>query len=153
MLASRGFRLAQGPVTSVLLGMSGQRRRIQINNSRGMPKVAKSADEAVSFIRSRDQLFVHGIAAVPHALVSALVRRHDSLRQVEVFHLHTEGPAPYLDHPESFHLTSFFVGHNARAATQRGEADFLPVFLSEVPLLFSRGHIKLDAALITVSPP
>lgn len=113
----------------------------------------KSADEAVSHIRSHDQIFVHGIAAVPHALIAALVRRHNTLRGVELYHLHTEGPAPYLDYPESFHLTSFFVGHNVRAATQRGDADFLPIFLSEVPLLFSRGQVKLDAALVTVSPP
>jgi len=34
-----------------------------------------------------------------------------------------------------------------------GEADYIPVFLSEVPNLFHRGIVKLDAALIQVSPP
>ena len=130
-----------------------QTRNINALNFRGVPKVVKTADEAVAHIRSHDQLFIHGIAAVPHALVAALVRRHSSLRDVEIYHIHTEGPAPYLDHPESFHLTSFFVGHNVRAATQRGDADYIPIFLSEVPSLFAKNRIKLDAALVTVSPP
>ena len=35
----------------------------------------------------------------------------------------------------------------------RGQADFTPIFLSEIPLLFRRNIVNLDVALIQVSPP
>jgi acyl-CoA hydrolase len=31
--------------------------------------------------------------------------------------------------------------------------DFVPVFLSEIPILFRKNILPLDVALITVSPP
>ena len=37
--------------------------------------------------------------------------------------------------------------------TERGDADFVPVFLSDIPALFSTGRIPLDAPLDQVSPP
>ncbi len=49
-----------------------------------------------------------------------------------------------------FRDNSFFIGHNAREAVNSGRADFVPIFLSEIPLLFNRKIIKLDVALINV---
>jgi len=46
-----------------------------------------------------------------------------------------------------------FIGGNARKAVNDGRGDFTPIFLGETPLLFRRGIVPLDAALITVSPP
>jgi len=40
-----------------------------------------------------------------------------------------------------------------RQAVNDGRADFTPCFLSEIPGLFTRGRLPLDAALIQVSPP
>jgi hypothetical protein len=48
---------------------------------------------------------------------------------------------------------NFFVGPNTRKAVAEGRADFVPVFLSEIPLLFRRGILPLDVALISLSPP
>jgi len=114
-----------------------------------------SAEEAVRVVRSGDRVFVHGVAATPHALLDALVARADELRDVEVTHLHTEGPAPYAA-PEMaghFRTNALFVGANVRRAIAEGRGDYLPVFLSEVPLLFRRGILPLDVALVQVSPP
>ncbi len=55
-----------------------------------------AADEAVAGIRSGEQIFVHGGAATPSALLEALVRRAAELRDVGMIHFHTEGPAPHL---------------------------------------------------------
>ena len=114
-----------------------------------------SADTAVSEIASGDRVFVHTAAAAPQRLVAAMTERAPELRGVEVCHLHTEGDAPYADPAfrESFHVSAFFVGANVRGAVARGEADYIPVFLSEVPALFSRGVLPLDVALVQVSPP
>jgi acyl-CoA hydrolase len=114
-----------------------------------------SAAEAVSLIRSGDRVFIHTAAAAPVALVEALAARAPELKNVETISLHTEGPAPYAA-PElagSFHHKALFMGPNIRAAVAAGTADFLPCFLSEVPVLFRQGILPLDVAMVQVSPP
>lgn len=46
-----------------------------------------------------------------------------------------------------------FIGANVRKATNEGRADYVPVFLSETPLLFRRGIIPLDVAIVQVVYP
>jgi len=114
-----------------------------------------SAAEAVATIASGQRVFVHSAAATPQVLLAALVERAGELRNVEIVQLHTEGPAPYAA-PElaaSFRVNALFLGSNLRDAVARGDADYVPVFLSEVPGLFRRGILPLDVALVHVSPP
>ena len=112
-------------------------------------------EKAVSFIQSRNHIFIHTAAAAPQKLINALTARHKELKSVQIFHLHTEGEAPYTnpEYKESFKTHVFFTAKNVRSAMQSGRADYIPVFLSEVPHLFNRGIVKLDAALVQVSPP
>lgn len=114
-----------------------------------------SADEALSCVKSHDRVFIHSVAAAPRVLIEALTARAHQLHEVEIIHLHTEGPAPYAapGMEKHFRVNALFVGANVREAVQSGRADYLPVFLSEVPLLFRRGIVPLDVALIQVSPP
>jgi acyl-CoA hydrolase len=114
-----------------------------------------SAEEAVAVVQSGNRVFVHSVAAPPRRLIEALTARAPELRVVEIVSLHTEGPAPYAA-PElsrSFRVNALFVGPNVRRAVQEGRADYLPVFLSEVPKLFRSGLLPLDVALVQVSPP
>jgi 4-hydroxybutyrate CoA-transferase len=109
----------------------------------------------VAAVRSGQRVFVHGGAAVPRTLLAALVARAGELRDVELVHLHTLGPAPTAA-PElagSFRHRALFVGPNVREAVQAGRADFVPVFLSDIPDLFRSGRLPLDVALLNVSPP
>ena len=114
-----------------------------------------SAEEAVKIIKSGDRVFIHGAAATPRQLVIAMTGRANELRDVELVHLHTEGPAPYASqqYADNFHTNALFVGANVREAVAEGVADYIPVFLSEVPALFRRGILPLDVALVQVSPP
>ena len=114
-----------------------------------------SAPEALSHIQSESSVYVHTAAAAPVQLVQAMADRCNELRNVKVYQLHTEGPAPYAD-PEcrnAFRVHAFFVGKNVRQAIRDGRADYVPIFLSEVPQLFNRKIIHLDAALVHVCPP
>ena len=114
-----------------------------------------TADEAVAGIRSGQQVFVHGGAATPSVLLEALVGRAADLRDVGIIHFHLEGFAPHLA-PEmagSFRHRALFIGANARAAVNEGRADYVPILLSDVPELFTRGVLPLDAVLINVSAP
>ncbi len=114
-----------------------------------------SADEAVQAIKSHDKILLHSNCAFPSAIVNALVKRKDELRNVSIYHALAVGDMPYLDEgmEKSFTHYAFFIGANSRKAVQEGRAEFLPIFLSEVPLLFISGAIKLDAAVIHISPP
>jgi 4-hydroxybutyrate CoA-transferase len=114
-----------------------------------------TADEAVSVIKSGDRVFIHSVAAAPKRLIDAMTARASELRVVEIVQLHTEGEAPYAAPAlaKSFRVNALFVGANVRDAVQQGRADYLPVFLSEVPKLFRGGLLPLDVALVQVSPP
>jgi acyl-CoA hydrolase len=114
-----------------------------------------SAADAASAVRSEQRVFIHSVAAAPQQLIAALTARAPELRDVELVHLHTEGPAPYAEPSlrASFRTNALFVGANVRSAVASGEADYTPVFLSEVPALFRRRILPLDVALIQVSPP
>ena len=114
-----------------------------------------AAPEAVADIRSGQQVYVHCAAAAPSVLLDALVARAPELTAVGMVHLHTEGPGPHLA-PEMaghFRHRALFVGPNARAAVNEGRADYVPVFLSDVPNLFERGALPLDAVLVNATPP
>jgi acyl-CoA hydrolase len=114
-----------------------------------------SAAEAVSHIRSGDHVFVHGAAAVPNTLLAALVARAADLRGVTMTHLHLEGPGPHLA-PEMaphFRHRALFIGSNARRAVNEGRAEYVPVFLSDIPYLMQRGSVQVDVALLNVTPP
>jgi len=114
-----------------------------------------SPEEAVSVIKSNDRVFIHSITGTPKTLVNAMAKRADELKNVQVNHIHVEGDAPYCrkELTESFRVNNLFVGPNTRKGVQEGWADYVPIFLSEVPLLFRKKVIDLDVAMLTVSPP
>ncbi|HEY6906772.1 MAG TPA: acetyl-CoA hydrolase/transferase C-terminal domain-containing protein, partial [Ignavibacteriaceae bacterium] len=114
-----------------------------------------TADEAVKVIKSGDRIIIQGGCAVPFALVNAMVNRKDVLYDVEIVHILTVGELPYLK-PElqgHFRHNAYFIGGNSRKSVNEGRADFTPIYLYEYPLLFTKGILPLDVALIHVSPP
>ncbi|MEO6213234.1 MAG: acetyl-CoA hydrolase/transferase C-terminal domain-containing protein [Vicinamibacterales bacterium] len=115
---------------------------------------AVTPDEAVSSIQSGMRVFLHGAAATPTPLVEALTRRQDVFG-VTLYHLHTTGPAPFVEpeHEGRFLSVSLFAGPPVREAIDEGRADFIPVFLSDIPRLFVDRVIPLDVALLQLSPP
>src|SRR3954470_13759350 len=110
---------------------------------------------AVAVIRSGDQIYLHCAAATPSVLLDALVARADELHDVSIVHLHIEGPGPHLA-PEMeghFRHRALFIGPNARTAVNEGRADYVPVFLSDVPRLFESGALPLDVVFVNPTPP
>lgn len=113
------------------------------------------AAEAVAPIRSGQSVYVHGASATPETLLAALTARAADLEDVKLIHLHIEGPGPHLA-PEMaghFRHLALFIGPNARRAINEGRAEYIPAFLSDVPHLFRRRILPLDAVLINVTPP
>lgn len=115
---------------------------------------AKSPTVAVAMLQSGMNVFVHGAAATPTPLLQAMADRAD-LDGIRLFHMHLEGPIPFAEPQAStrFRSTSLFTGPALREPIAEGRADFVPVFLSDIPGLFQSGRIPLDAALVQLSPP
>jgi 4-hydroxybutyrate CoA-transferase len=115
---------------------------------------ATSPDAVVSCVESGMRVFVHGAAATPAPLIDALSRRLD-LEGVTLYHLHTSGPAPFAgpEHRGRFFSISLFAAAPVREAIADGRADYVPIFLSDIPALFASGRVPLDVALLQVSPP
>ena len=73
---------------------------------------------------------------------------------MKIHHIHTEGAAEYNapDCAEIFRSNSLFTGANCREPINAGRADFTPIFLGEIPILFYKGIIQPDVALVQVTP-
>jgi acyl-CoA hydrolase len=113
------------------------------------------ADTALSVIESGHRVFVQGSAQTPLYLLRELAKQADRLRKVELVFITVQGDI-LLDRPEyqgSFDINCLFVSDSVREAVREGRADFVPVFLSDIPDLFQKGYLPIDVALVQVSPP
>ncbi|HLO09617.1 MAG TPA: 4-hydroxybutyrate CoA-transferase, partial [Desulfobacteria bacterium] len=122
--------------------------------NRDWTRDAVSAEEAVGLLQSGMNVFVHGAAATPAPLLDSMVRRKE-LEGIRLYHMHTSGDAPFVGPgcEGRFFSISLFTGAALRKPVEEGRADFMPIFLSDIPALFQSGTVKLDAALLQVSPP
>ncbi len=114
-----------------------------------------SAEEAVRLIKSRDRVFLHGSAATPLHMINALLKRAGEVSQVELVSISTFGDIHWREPQvvESFYLNSLFVSANIREWANSSHGGYVPIFLSEIPKLFTDGYLPLDVAIVHVSPP
>lgn len=120
-----------------------------------IPIEYKSAEEALNIIQSGNRVFVHGSSQTPTCLLKALTKHAPRLRDVELVFVTVFGDI-HVDRPEyadSFKINSLFVSGAIRDDVNKGIADYVPVFLSEIPELFKHNILPIDVALVQVSPP
>ncbi len=113
-----------------------------------------TADKAVGVVQTGHRVYYSGNAATPYPLIEALTRRTD-VRDVELNHVLLFGKDPIAgaEFEGRFRHNSLFVGPADRAAVNAGRADYVPVFLFQMPRLFRELIIPLDVAIVQVSPP
>lgn len=113
-----------------------------------------TAEEAIQFVKSGQRVFLHGSAATPVHLITELIRQKDRLNDVELVSISLQGiDMNHHNLAGHFYMNSLFVSESNRRAVNEGMGDYVPVFLSEIPLLFSRNILPLDVAIVHVSPP
>ena len=114
-----------------------------------------TAEEAVSVINSSDLIYVSGNAATPYFLMRALASRKDELKDVELSHVLLLGEDPFSEPGMEGHFrhNSLFVGPADRKAINEGRADYVPIFLHQIPDLFYSGEMSIDVAMLHLSPP
>ncbi len=114
-----------------------------------------SAEEAVQLVKSGDRVFVHGSAATPLFLLNQLLKRAGEISDVEIVSISMFGEIDWKQPgvTDSFYLNSLFVSANIREWANSSRGRYIPIFLSEIPLLFTNGYLPLDVAIVQVSPP
>jgi 4-hydroxybutyrate CoA-transferase len=119
------------------------------------PHKVVDGDRAVEMIQDGHRLFMSGNCSVPKVLLAALVRRAPKLHNIEIDQVLTVCPDDYVSPAMQGHLrvNTMFISDNVRDAVNDGRADFTPCFLSELPDLYRKGPLTLDAAMLHVSPP
>src|SRR5687767_468785 len=115
----------------------------------------KTGEEAVKIVKPGDRVFIHGGAATPTYLLDKLAERASELWNLELVSISMQGKASVMDpkYKASFRMNSLFVSENVRHAVNEGRADYVPIFLSEIPILFRKNILPIDVALVQVSPP
>ena len=114
-----------------------------------------STEQAVGLIKNNERVFIQGGCATPERLVNALTNRSDELKGIEITHIHTEGEAAYA-RPEfstAFHVNAFFIAKNIRPYVNEQHVQYIPMFLSEIPMFIRSGKFPINTALIQVSLP
>lgn len=112
-------------------------------------------EEAIKLVKSGDRVFIHGSAQTPNDICKVFAENHTQFKDVEFVFITVLGDI-YIDQPqyaESFKINSLFVSESVRKSVNEGRADYVPIFLSEIPELFKRNVLPLDVAIVQVSPP
>lgn len=112
-------------------------------------------EQALSILKDNDVIWCQSMAATPYRLLEGLKSVALSRRNLTVLQLHTEFSEMLSDPSLQGHLRqrAFFVGASTRQAVNDGLADYVPIFLSEIPKLFRSGEQPLNAAIVQVSAP
>lgn len=119
-----------------------------------MRDIFTSIENATAHVQSNHTVFVHGSACTPLIFLEELKKQKDRLKNVELVSITQQGVD--MNDPElkgHIYMNSLFVSEANRKAVNSGNGSYTPVFLSEIPLLFRRGIIQLDVAVLTVSKP
>jgi acyl-CoA hydrolase len=115
----------------------------------------EDAPEALKLVKAGDTIFIGTGCGQPQHLINALVNEANHIYDAHIVHLMTTGSIPYFsdEFSKKFNMNSYFIAKNMTDAFDKGVGDYMPMFLSEIPIQFETGRIPLDVALIAVTPP
>jgi acyl-CoA hydrolase/GNAT superfamily N-acetyltransferase len=94
-------------------------------------------------------------AGCPVALVEDLLVHVKEIGDLELVQGLTLPPAPWLEkrHQQYLKVNAFYLDPDLARLVNEGRADYTPAHYSDIPILYRDGTIRIDAALIMVSPP
>ena len=114
-----------------------------------------SAEEAIKKIIPGNRVFIDSGCSEPQLLTSTLIKHSEKLIDTEILHFLTIGPEKYFEDKaeDLFRHNAFFIGKTLREEINKGQADYTPIYTSEIPSLITTGRKHIDVALIQVTPP
>lgn len=114
-----------------------------------------TARDALKAIDSGEAVWCHSMAATPVRLLEALADHAAERSDITLMQLHLEHAESVANEALDGHLRHrcFFAGRETRKLINQGRADYVPMFLSEIPKLLRSGEQRVDTALVQVTPP
>ena len=121
------------------------------------PKNLKTIDarKALATIKKGSRIFLGTGCGEPRHLIRTLIEETD-VEDCVLYQMLSNTLARYIEDDTFFRrfaLKLFFISRLMRDAAFRGKLEYIPVYLSQIPGLFSNNIIGLDVALVQVSPP
>ncbi len=110
---------------------------------------------AMRKIKPGNRIFIGTGCAEPQYLTKNLGRFRENIADTEILQLISLSTSPYTksNNRDMFRLNTFFIGTAARESVRKGEADYTPIFLSEIPKLIQNRRLHIDVALVQVTTP
>ncbi|MGK5090805.1 GNAT family N-acetyltransferase [Deltaproteobacteria bacterium TL4] len=112
-------------------------------------------EQLADLIHAGDRIFIGSGCSEPVILTEQLVSNKHRFSDCELIHFLPLSGNKFFDdqEPSLFRHHALFVGESIRAAVNEGKADYIPISLSDIPKLISSGRLRIDVALLQVSPP
>ena len=112
-----------------------------------------SIQEAASHVKNGDRVYLGSMCSEPKAIIEGL--GNSRVEDVEIVQFIRGDFATNLAAkiPGRFVIKSFFVGGRTGEQERPSEADYVPLFHSQIPKFFRNRRIAIDVAIIQVSPP
>lgn len=116
---------------------------------------AVEALKALATIKKGSRVFIGTGCGEPQHLIKTLIEKTE-VEDVVLYQMFSGMLSRYIDDDnffKRFALKLFFISVPMRAAAFEGKIEYVPVYLSQLPGLFTNSVIGLDAVLVQVSPP
>jgi acyl-CoA hydrolase/GNAT superfamily N-acetyltransferase len=101
------------------------------------------------------RIHLSGGAACPLQLIEGLLAEAVAIGDLELIHGMVLPPMPWLAAAKAGHLklNAFYLDPQVAELVNSGTADYTPVHYSDVPAMYTDGTIRVDAAMVMVTPP
>ena len=122
----------------------------QQNNDREI-----KAKDLHRFIKPGSRIFIGTGCSEPVRLTEQLAENKTQFVDCEIVHFLTLSGNKFFDdvEPSLYRHQALFVGSSIRQAVSEGKADYIPISLSDIPPLIKTGRLRIDVALLQVTPP
>jgi 4-hydroxybutyrate CoA-transferase len=113
------------------------------------------AHDIIDIIGPNAKIGVGNACAEPQTLINTFIENGDRFETIEIFGMIHYWTERFVKHNlgKRFKLKVFMVDKFSLEGIKNGYTEYIPCRYSEIPKLFLKGHICLDVALISVSPP
>lgn len=112
-----------------------------------------SAEEAITHLKNGDRIYVGSMCSEPGAIIKAMGNSRLSDIVMLQFLTGREAASLAAKAPSRFNLRTFFPARRIDQTELQSDADYVPLFHSQIPDFFRKRRIPIDVAIVPVSPP
>lgn len=113
------------------------------------------ADDIVDIIGPKAKVGLGNACAEPQTLIEALIDNRHRFETLEIYGFINYWTERFVQYNmgKRFKLKVFMVDRFSVDGIKKGYTEYIPCRYSGIPALFLKGHIPLDVALISITPP